>query len=74
MITQEWGRRRTLPNNLEFKKITARKDSSLNAHYIACFPHGGCDVAEIELRTPGEFGALWTLSTGGRLGQVEIAS
>ena len=73
-VEVEWGMKRSLPKDLTFQKITARKDASQKAYYIACFPHGGCDVAAVEVRNASDRSKLWTLTTGGRLGQVEAES
>ncbi len=61
--------RRTLPENVSLEGTKARKDSELEAHYIAFHGSGACDYATVKLDCAGR--KTVTIRTKGHLGQFE---
>jgi len=64
------GQKMRLPENVEMRRPKARKDKETNSYYIAFFPNGACDDAEIVLETPNR--RRVRIRTEGSLGRMKV--
>ena len=61
-----------LPAALEFDRLDATRDRTYDAHYIAFYPAGGSDIAEVKIRERDEPTQDYTIRTTGALGNIEF--
>jgi prepilin-type N-terminal cleavage/methylation domain-containing protein len=71
-VEEDFGRARPLPPYLEFDRVQARKDRMENAHYIACYPTGMSDRAEVAIRDIRARNRRFEIAVEGPLGRVEV--
>ena len=72
-LDEREGEFRKLPHGLEYGRLKAAKDRELDAVFISFYPSGASDVASIEIiRTGGNYGGRYTISTSGSLSQFDI--
>ncbi|MCL4218948.1 MAG: prepilin-type N-terminal cleavage/methylation domain-containing protein [Candidatus Hydrogenedentes bacterium] len=64
------GQKRRLPEKTDMSRPSARRDRDEDAYYVAFYPNGACDYATIKLRRADR--KRVTISTKGRLGQLEV--
>ena len=70
LLDERQGKTMYLPERLSMKRIKARKDRENKYYYIAFYPNGACDQAEVTLQH--EDGRAVTVATKGSLGQLEV--
>lgn len=70
-VAEPLGQKQNLPDSMEMQPPIARKDKDRHAFYIAFYPGGACDVAEVKVRLE-DSGQTVTISTKGRLGQFDV--
>jgi prepilin-type N-terminal cleavage/methylation domain-containing protein len=67
------GRKHTLPATLEFERPKARRLKGEDIYFVAFYPGGACDVAEVRLRdVQDRVRRSITIETEGRLGQFDV--
>lgn len=71
-VVEPWGAEQMLPEYMEFGRVKARQDRGAGGYYIGCYPSGGCDIAEVEVKDTRERARSFTVKTTGVAGKVEI--
>jgi prepilin-type N-terminal cleavage/methylation domain-containing protein len=71
-VAEDWGRERELPHDLEFKKLPKQKDRKLKASYLAFYPNGSSDQAEIQVADTGPGRRGFSIEVLGALGKVNV--
>jgi len=66
------GEKRTLPDGLEFQRIKARQPRDRNRYFVACYPHGVSDPAEIVIRDTRIRGGEFVIRVTGPGGRITI--
>jgi type II secretion system protein H len=61
---------RQLPDEVTFRRVSARTDRQTRAQYITCFPSGACDHASITLDRAN--GRSLTIDTRGRIASFRV--
>ena len=65
---------RQFPESIEVARVRAREDRKRDIHFIACFPSGACDRAQLTLKREERGEADISIATTGSLGGVEVGS
>jgi len=65
---------RQFPESIELARVRAREDRKRDVHFIACFPNGACDRAQLTLKRDGRGEADISIATTGSLGGVEVGT
>lgn len=71
-VEEAWARKRELPGNLEFKKLPRQKDKQFKLPYIAFYPNGSCDRAEIAVEDKKDRAAGFSIELTGVIGKLKI--
>ncbi len=61
-----------LPRSLEFDRVDTMEDRAHDAHYIAFYPGGGSDIAEVKIRQRDDRTQSYDIRTKGTLGNIEF--
>lgn len=69
-VEERQGERMTLSKRVEIQRVTAKKDRTEKASYIAFYPSGACDHASITLER--ENGRHMKIQTRGSLGDLKV--
>lgn len=67
---EPWGTPQSLPDKVEFQRLTAQRDRDRDAHYVAFYPTGACDYATI--RIVDDDRNRIQIATKGNLSQFDI--
>lgn len=70
-VTDSFGVKRTMPDFLRIKDVRTKTDYKSKFPYIACYPNGGCDIAEVHLDNTRDNERM-VVSTKGFLGKIEV--
>lgn len=71
-VPEAWGEKKTLPRNLSFKKVPKQKDKKLHLPYLAFYPNGACDRAEIRVEDARGSKGNFSIETLGVLGKLKV--
>jgi len=70
-VTESFGAKRALPDYLLIKDVRTKTDYKSKFPYIACYPNGGCDIAEVYLENTRDNEHI-EVRTKGYLGKIEV--
>lgn len=69
-----YGKPKSLPPELSFRKITARRDKSRDkAYYVAFYPTGARDEAKVSIRDETNRWGGYELTTKGSITRIDIS-
>ncbi len=71
-VEEAYGREQFFPTWLELERPRARKDRDVDAYFIACFPNGASDRAEIKLTNTRTRRTALEIETEGVLGRIRV--
>ena len=63
---------RPLPERLIIESVKGRRDSKRDATFIAFYPSGASDLAEVRLARTDRWRKEYTIKTSGVLGVIEL--
>ena len=66
------GSPQSIPDSLAVSQVKARRDRESGLDYIAFYPNGACDPAEIRFGPRRGGDATFTIETTGALGEVRV--
>lgn len=72
MVEEEYGRLQRFPGNLEIERVRARRDRTVDADYIGCYPNGASDIATLTFRDTRNPREGFELETLGSMGKIEV--
>jgi type II secretion system protein H len=67
---EPYAQRRYLPEGIDLRRPKARMDRKADVRYIAFYPHGACDYAEVHMRNAARKRIV--IRTKGAIGQFEV--
>lgn len=68
------GEKHVLPEALEFRQIKARQPRKRNRYFVACYPHGVSDPAEIVIRDTRIRGGGFVIRISGPGGRITVGA
>lgn len=71
-VTQSFGQRQVLPEYIDLTQIRARKDRGSKDVFVACYPNGASDEAEITVVDKRSRGRSSRIEVAGLLGKVSV--
>ncbi|MBI2431511.1 MAG: prepilin-type N-terminal cleavage/methylation domain-containing protein [Candidatus Hydrogenedentes bacterium] len=71
-VPEAWAEKRALPENLSFDKLPRQKDKQFKLPYLAFYPNGACDRAEIRVKDDRGREGTFSIETLGVLGKLEV--